>query len=94
MIEQQLAFGGVTYDAEQDYARLKSQLERVLALCKDGQWRTLGLIAAAVKGSEASVSARLRDLRKWRHGGYIVERKRLRSMGGLYAYRVLPKEIL
>lgn len=54
-------------------ARLASQLTRVKALMSDGRARSLREIAEAVGGSEAGVSARLRDLRKQ---GYIVLRKR------------------
>jgi hypothetical protein len=52
----------------------------------DGNWRTLGQIAALVGGSEASVSARLRDLRKKRFGGYDIERKHVGD--GLWSYRM------
>ena len=81
---------GVTFDAERDAERLSSQRVRVLALMLDGEWRTLGQIATAVQGSEAGVSARLRDFRKSRFGGYQVERQRV--TGGLWQYRVLLPE--
>lgn len=80
-------FDGDTYDAGQDGARLTKQLERVRTLMSDGQWRTLAQIAAAVNGSEAGVSARLRDLRKRRFGSLQVERKR--ADRGLWMYRVV-----
>ena len=81
-------FDGATIEPAQDTARLAGQLERVKALMLDGRWRTLAQIAAAVEGSEAGVSARLRDLRKPRFGGYQVDRDRL--AGGLFTYRVRP----
>lgn len=71
-----------------DAERLTSQLERVKRLMLDGQWRTLRHIAGCVGGSEAAISARLRDLRKPHFGGYEVERTRLSR--GLWSYRVLP----
>jgi len=52
----------------------------------DGQWRTLGELSALTGDPEASISARLRDLRKPRFGGLTVERKYIRR--GLFAYRV------
>ena len=52
----------------------------------DGQWRTLKEIAAATGAPEASVSARLRDLRNERFGGYAVEREYIGD--GLWRYRV------
>ena len=79
-------FDGSTYEPTQDRERLNTQLERVKSLMLDGKWRTLGEIQLAAGGSEAAVSARLRDLRKGRFGGYDVERMRID--GGLYAYRV------
>lgn len=81
-----MRFDGETFDGPQDGARLRTQLERVRALMADGRPRTLRQIAGAVGGSEASVSARLRDLRKPRHGAWLVTRARL--SGGLWAYAV------
>jgi biotin operon repressor len=75
-------FRGATIEA-QDVPRLTSQYERVKSLMLDGKWRTLRQIATACNGSEPSVSARLRDLRR---EGYTVERERV--AGGLFAYRV------
>ena len=69
-------FDGETFDPVIDGKRLTSQLERVRALMSDGKWRTLAEIHAVVGGSEAGVSARLRDLRKQRFGGHNVVRQR------------------
>lgn len=80
-------FDGETFQPE-DAPRLGRQLDRVRELMADGRWRTLGQIAAGAGGSEASVSARLRDLRKARHGRLVVER--LNRGGGLWLYRVQP----
>lgn len=81
-----VAFDGATYDAGQDYKRLRGQLERVFNLMQDNQWRTLSQIADETGGSEASISARLRDLRKGQYGGHQIERERLD--GGLFRYRL------
>lgn len=79
-------FRGLTYEPQKDKARLSGQLERVRKFMSDGQYHTLREISEAAQGSEASVSARLRDLRRIRFGGHLVDRKRI--SGGLYAYRV------
>ena len=80
-------FDGGTFDRERDADRLRGQLDRVKGLMLDGHWRQLSEIARAVRGSEAGVSARLRDMRKSRFGGFIVERRYVR--GGLHEYRVI-----
>jgi len=68
---------GLTYSKEHDQDRLKSQLSRVKRLMRDGEWRTLTDIQQAVGGSEAGISARLRDLRKTRHGSHGLKRNGL-----------------
>ncbi len=47
-----------------DESRLKTQLARVRQLMSDEHWRSLPDIARKAQGSQTSVSARLRDLRK------------------------------
>ncbi len=79
-------FDGETYEPEHDEARLTGQLLRVYTLMRDGQWRGLSEISCEADCSEASASARLRDLRKARFGGLTVERQRLD--GGLFRYRL------
>lgn len=81
---------GATFDAEKDGKRLAKQQTAVRDLMLDGQWRTLGRIATEVGAPEASVSARLRDLRKARNGSHLVERRRLGK--GLHEYRVTRTE--
>ena len=83
-------FSGSTFDPVLDGPRLTKQLERVLRLMRDEQWRTLAEIGFEVgSASEAGVSARLRDLRKAKHGGYTVERRRVPGARGLHQYRLL-----
>jgi hypothetical protein len=77
---------GATYDHARDGRRLAAQHHRVLALMRDGAWRSLSQIAAATKDPEASVSARLRDLRKPEFGSYLIERRYVRR--GLHEYRL------
>ena len=65
---------GETYDRPRDQVRLNAQTQRVFDCMKDGQWRWLWQIADQTNDPEASVSARLRDLRKARFGGHTIER--------------------
>lgn len=84
--------GGSTYQMQFDYERLSRLLDRVRSFMADTSWHTLSEIAGACGGSEASVSARLRDLRKL---GMIVQRQRVGDpRRGLFAYRVLPSGVL
>lgn len=73
----QLDFDGSTFDAALDTVRLSRQAQLVFDLMRDGQWRTLAEITRAIgSGSEAGVSARLRDFRKPKFGGFVVDRRR------------------
>ncbi len=83
-----LFFRGETYDAERDGKRLRRLLDRVEAFMSDRQWHRLPAIQAACGGTEASVSARLRDLRKFRHGSHLIERRNV--AGGVWEYRHAP----
>lgn len=86
----EVTFDGKTLDPALDHERLRTQLQRVFHLMRDGEWRTLQQIATHARGSEASVSARLRDLRKQRFGNYVVRERRID--GGLHHYQLLsPK---
>jgi hypothetical protein len=83
-----MPFGGGTYDRERDHDRLKTQLNDVYQLMQDGEWRTLAEIRKQTgwKHSEAAISARLRDFRKKKFGGHIVDRLYLHD--GLFTYRL------
>lgn len=86
-------FDGATYSPSLDLSRLESQLERVRELMLDSKWRTLDEIHRIVGGSEAGISARLRDLRKPRFGSYQVNRRRRGdATAGLFEYRLLKPE--
>lgn len=82
-------FDGETYDPALDHERLTRQLGRVWAVLNRGGWWTLEQLGAAVRAPEASVSARLRDLRKPKFGGYQIERERGES--GQWRYRMVRK---
>jgi hypothetical protein len=83
-------FDGVTYEPEHDKDRLSGQLKRVKKLMLDGRWRTLAAIHRIVGGSEAGVSARLRDLRKERFGAFQVQRRAVAGLRqkGCFEYRI------
>lgn len=78
---------GETFDSKRDLSRLNAQMMDVYRLMMDGKWRPLFAIAHHTGHPEASVSARLRDLRKGRFGGFIVERKYIAN--GVYHYRLV-----
>lgn len=87
-------FDGATYEPEHDQVRLNAQTERVRRLMADGHWRTLAEICLATGDREASVSARLRDLRKPRFGAFDVERRRRgEASRGIFEYRLNIREV-
>lgn len=82
-----MRFDGKTIVPQRDNERLGEQFVKVKSLMLDGMWRTLEQIAEAVGAPAPSVSARLRDLRKERFGGYQVERRYIAK--GLFEYRIV-----
>lgn len=86
-------FDGATYEAKHDRARLHKQRERIRDLMSDGRWRSVSEIAEITHDPEPSVSAQLRNLRKERMGGFVVDRrKRGDRARGLYEFRLLPPD--
>lgn len=69
-------FDGETYLRGLDHAALGKQLLAVGRIFADGRWHTLRELSERTGYPEASVSARLRDLRKGKFGGNTVERER------------------
>ena len=69
---------------------LTGQAKRVADAMEDGEWRTLEEIEARTGDGEASISARLRCLRKV---GYQVERRLRANTAGftVHEYRVTPR---
>lgn len=86
------SFGGQTYNPSKDKRRLKVQYHRVFSLMSDGVWRSLEDIANLTGFPQASISARLRDMRKTANGRHLVERKRLQQ--GLFQYRLSLNRLL
>ncbi len=82
----------------EDIPRLNTQRERVrnlmLAASIRGRWLSLDEIAHELEEKwqtdfpEASVSARLRDLRKKQYGSYCIERRPRKPWAGLYEYHL------
>lgn len=88
-----MCFDGETFDEPEDGDRLRAQLAKVRMIMSDGKWHTLSELRE--KGgypdtSIAAISARIRDLRKKKFGGAIVERQRVRA--GLWRYRMISKD--
>jgi hypothetical protein len=88
---RQSLFDGATYDPALDGPRLGGQLAAVRRALASGGWWTLRELSTFCGGSEAGVSARLRDLRKAKFGGHEVDRERVPGGSGLWRYRLLPK---
>lgn len=84
--QQTMRFDGKTYDPKRDQIRLKGQMLRVYTQLKDGQWHTLRELSDKTGDPEASVSARIRDLRKERFGSHVIEHDRVDK--GLWRYRM------
>lgn len=69
-------FDGATYEAELDGAALSSLMDRVFHIMLRGAWVTTSKLVKQVGSDAASVSARIRDLRKPQFGAYRVEARR------------------
>lgn len=80
------AFDGPTFSQARDGDRLHAQLNRVLAVLKDHRWHTLCDISSQTGDPQASVSARMRDLRKERYGSHTIERRYVAR--GLWEYKL------
>lgn len=77
----------MTLDEMLDRPRLGALAESVLSVMSDGRWRTLGEIRGAVcRGSEAGISARIRELHS-KHGFDYEKRRRGLAEQGLWEYR-------
>lgn len=78
-------FDGETYVPGRDGKRLGRQLDVVERAMSDGAWHTLDELVSLAGGTTASVSARLRDLRKTKFGNRDIERAYVSA--GLWRYR-------
>jgi len=80
-------FDGETYVRPRDHDRLFAQLAKVQSAMADHSWHTLPELELVTGAPQASISARLRDLRKPKFGGYLVERQYVAA--GLWEYRLV-----
>lgn len=80
--------GSHGYDSALDEKRLISLRDRVRNLLLDGKQRSLGDIVAAVGGSEAGVSARIRELRT--DFKYDIQKRRVGDSGLWVYWMVMP----
>lgn len=85
-------FDGETYHAPQDCKRLTGQLGAVHETMSSGEWLSLNDISIRTGKPEASISARLRDLRKPRFGSHVVNRQRSKRGGGTWVYCMEPSQ--
>lgn len=90
-----MSFDGRTFSSEKDGKRLHTQFEYVkYILTQNPGWYTLHEIknymhrSFRIEGSEAGISARIRDLRKPKFGAYTVEARRRDGEDGLWEYRI------
>ena len=91
MNQEELRFDGKTFDQALDGKRLTGQLHKVFHyMSEDVVWKSLREISDALGYPEASISARLRDLRKKRFGSHQVDRRRRQGKEGLWEYRLVP----
>jgi hypothetical protein len=74
---------GATYIPERDGKRLNAQCLRVFEAMRFGDWRTLSSLALVTGDPEASVSARLRDLKAH---GFAIHKEYVSR--GLWRYRM------
>lgn len=88
-ITQSLAPAGEQQDlfTARDRIRVAHQRADVMKAMSDGNWHTLRELARDLGHPEASISARLRELRSY---GRIIEKQRARADSGLWLYRMLP----
>ena len=78
---------GETFDHKRDVKRLNAQAQRVWNVMADGRWYSLREIAAKCGDPEASISARIRDLKKPQFGAFKVESICVKR--GLWRYKLV-----
>lgn len=79
-------FDGETYEPALDKARLTAQYSRVFETMANGLFYTLKQLEELTKAPQASISARIRDMRKERFGSHTITRRRVE--GGTYEYKL------
>lgn len=89
--QTEMTFDGRTYDPALDKERLSSLLAKVYWTLRNHPetWFTLSELYVRCGGSEAGLSARLRDLRKAKFGSHVIAmRRRGDPKRGIFEYRL------
>lgn len=88
-----MQFDGETFDQDKDGARLTGQMLRVFEVMRDGVYRSPDELMALIPDrSSASITARLRDLRKDKFGGHTVNlRRRGDGRRGVHDYQLVVR---
>lgn len=79
---------GTTFEPKRDTIRLNEQCQDVFNFLSDNCWHTLREAHERTGHPEASISARIRDLKKSKFGGFQIEKRYIEN--GLWQYRMLP----
>lgn len=91
MMEPAPGFGGKTFDQELDGKRLGRQMQSVYDhMTRAPGWWTLRELEDALHHPQASISARLRDLRKM--GLDLQRRRRGNEAKGIHEYKIAAGE--
>lgn len=87
--QMNIRFDGATYESQADGCRLSAQLNftRALLIANVGRYFSLSELSTQLGYPEASISARLRDLRKAKHGAYTIHRRR--RTAGTHEYAMI-----
>jgi len=86
---------GSTFVSGLDKFRLDSEAGLVFIYMTTHGWVTPNEVTVGIgwhPNSSASVTARIRDLRKKKFGGYTVRRRRVAGKNGLHEYRLMDPE--
>lgn len=77
---------GKTFVEKRDRKRISNQCRKVWGVVSDGRWHTLEQIKSLTGASEASISARIRDLKNKHKCAY----EKVYVAKGLWRYRFDP----
>lgn len=80
---------GQTFEPKRDTVRLNEQAQDVFNFLSDNCWHTLREAHERTGHPEASISARIRDLRKLKFGGFKIEKRYIEN--GLWQYRMVSE---
>lgn len=85
-LDKEPEFDGAFYDSYRDKDRLTAKQKELFELMKDGLYRTVPEMTQIIGGTQTGASAAIRNFRKLKFGGYLVQ---IRNIGkGLYQYRL------